>query len=435
MTYLTRSHFLRLCLPAAVLLLLFVATGCSSGQLSMAMLQAPPTATWEVPANWQTATPTPQPTAEPTPIPAPTATPMPLGYFAPEGREFGTLDDFWEGSAEWVIDIHDVGLPLGESDTVQVNEHTFWSYLHASNESSGVVDSCGDPVPFPGCTTLWTSLDAGRSFQPHSNTCLFKCTSCPCDYDTDHTDQQQYPRVAFTDLGNYLVYENGAATYLRQSADGLNWSAPTQIPGTGNANLNHRPCEPYELIGEHPFIYSEFEADCLAGGPPGLFIEGDLMVIFVAMGKSPGSMGCYIGSAGLGIPSLRPCRFNPLFSAEATYGPLDLTGPAANPYFGFRILSSADLLRVGEHVYMVYEGVRGPSSHDVVDNQFGLGLARSVGPQVDGPWETYAGNPIVMDLPGNVGVGHADLVQVGDATYLYTATSDTTRGRYVLVKK
>jgi hypothetical protein len=40
-----------------------------------------------------------------------------------------------------------------------------------------------------------------------------------------------------------------------------------------------------------------------------------------------------------------------------------------------------------------------------------------------------------MDLPGNVGVGHADIVIAGPATYLYTATSPTTRGRHVLVQR
>ena len=84
---------------------------------------------------------------------------------------------------------------------------------------------------------------------------------------------------------------------------------------------------------------------------------------------------------------------------------------------------------------MTYEGVRGPSSPTVVDDQFALGLARSVGPVIDGPWEKYSGNPIILDLPGNVGVGHGDLVIVDEATYLYTATAAGTRGRYVLVKK
>jgi beta-xylosidase len=84
--------------------------------------------------------------------------------------------------------------------------------------------------------------------------------------------------------------------------------------------------------------------------------------------------------------------------------------------------------------------VRGPSSYTVVDDQFGLGLARSLGPEIDGPWEKYPGNPIIMDLPGNVGVGHADIVIIdtaafGPATYLYTTTVDGSRGRYVLLKQ
>ena len=107
----------------------------------------------------------------------------------------------------------------------------------------------------------------------------------------------------------------------------------------------------------------------------------------------------------------------------------------ANPYFEFRTISSADVVRVGDRYYMTYEGVRGPSNPTVVDDQFGLGLARSFGPLIDGPWERYPGNPILMDLPGNVGVGHADLVLAGGATYLYTATPAFTRGRYVLVQR
>jgi beta-xylosidase len=127
------------------------------------------------------------------------------------------------------------------------------------------------------------------------------------------------------------------------------------------------------------------------------------------------------------------CDSNPLFGADLGYGPTDLLGADANPYFEFRTISSADVLWSGDRYYMVYEGVRGPSNPTVVDDQFGLGLARSSGPSIDGPWERYPGNPIVMDLPGNVGVGHGDLVQVGGATFLYTSTSPSTRGRYVLV--
>jgi beta-xylosidase len=82
---------------------------------------------------------------------------------------------------------------------------------------------------------------------------------------------------------------------------------------------------------------------------------------------------------------------------------------------------------------MFYEGIRGPSVLEFGrDNQFGLGLARSVGPQIDGPWEKYPDNPIIMDLVDNWGIGHADLINIDGVTYLYTATSQDSRGRYVL---
>jgi len=83
---------------------------------------------------------------------------------------------------------------------------------------------------------------------------------------------------------------------------------------------------------------------------------------------------------------------------------------------------------------MTHDGVRGPSDPAVADDQFGLGLARSAGPAIDGPWEKYSDNPIILDLPGNVGVGHADIVLIGPATYLYTTTEAGTRCRYVLLE-
>jgi beta-xylosidase len=146
-------------------------------------------------------------------------------------------------------------------------------------------------------------------------------------------------------------------------------------------------------------------------------------------------MGCLVGNKYSGASGLRRCSANPLFGAESGYGPLDVVGPASNPFFEFRTISSADVVRVGDRYYMVYEGVRGPSAENPGDHQFGLGLARSVGPEIDGPWEKFPGNPILMDLPGNIGVGHGDLVIVGPATYLYTATPFNTRGRYTLVRK
>ncbi len=146
-------------------------------------------------------------------------------------------------------------------------------------------------------------------------------------------------------------------------------------------------------------------------------------------------MGCYKGNRFAGAAGMVECSSNPLFGAELGYGPTDLVGAAANSYFEFRTISSADVVRVGDHYYMTYEGVRGPSDPTVVDDQFALGLARSVTLEIDGPWEKYPDNPIILDLPGNVGVGHADIVIIGDATYLYTTTEEGTRGRYVLVKR
>ena len=78
--------------------------------------------------------------------------------------------------------------------------------------------------------------------------------------------------------------------------------------------------------------------------------------------------------------------------------------------------------------------------HDLSDQYYSpyVGPSQAAcapGPPLDGPWEKYAGNPIIMDLANNWTIGHGDLVIVGPATYLYTATSQTTRGRYVLVRR
>ena len=384
-------------------------------------------------------TDSPTPTAlPPTPLPTDTPTltsPPPFVPAPPPGREFATLDDFWAGAAEWVLEEYDVGLPVGESDTVHRGGGEFWSYLHASFESAGVVDRCGDPAPFPGCVTLWKSHDGGLHFSLESPRCLFPCASCPCAA-SDHTGQQQYPRVFFDTDRAYIVYEWGTGTFLRISPDGINWSAEAHVPGTGQWHAEPGICAEAESIGEHPNIYAESEfGNCLVGAPPGIYVEGDLLYVFVGLGRDPGHIGCYVGSKYAGAGGLRKCASNPLFGAELGYGPVDVLGVEANPYFEFRTISSADVVRVGDHYYMAYEGVRGPSNPTVVDDQFALGLARSVGPAIDGPWEKYPGNPVIMYLTNNWGIGHADIVIVGPATYLYTATSTTTRGRYVLVQR
>ena len=60
-----------------------------------------------------------------------------------------TLDDFWEGQAVWQLDIPDVGLPVGESDTLVGPDGLLWSYLHASFPR-GTGTSGGRPSRSPG---------------------------------------------------------------------------------------------------------------------------------------------------------------------------------------------------------------------------------------------------------------------------------------------
>ena len=87
---------------------------------------------------------------------------------------------------------------------------------------------------------------------------------------------------------------------------------------------------------------------------------------------------------------------------------------------------------VSGRYYVLYEGIRGPAAGDPGDSQFGLGLARSRAGRIDGPWDKYPGNPILQDLPGNIGLGHADLLVVDGQTRLYTSLDGATRSRLVL---
>jgi hypothetical protein len=155
----------------------------------------------------------------------------------------------------------------------------------------------------------------------------------------------------------------------------------------------------------------------------------------MAVGQNPGAMGCYFGSLDTPADQFRPCTHNPLFSGADQYGPLKKKGAVTNPYFDFRTISSADVHKLGERYYALYEGVRGPGLGDPGDSQFGLGLARSLGDRIDGPWEKYPGNPLLVDLPGNVGLGHADLVVVRGQTLLYTSLDGQVRSRLALVWK
>jgi len=344
-----------------------------------------------------------------------------------------TLEDFWEGRAEWVIEIADVGLPIGESDTVYRGDGVYWSYLHASDDSAGVVDQCGQPVTFPGCLTRWESSDGGQSFSLPAPVCLIACNTCPCTDEGDHITAQQYPRVAFADDAAYLMYEWHAHPILRESKDGLNWSEGVEIRSpSGTWPSSFAPCSEIERIGTHPNIRGEVH-DCLLGAPPGVYVEGDRLFIFVGAGSAPGHMRCYQGPRATGVAGLELCDHDPLFSGAATYGPVDAFGAEANPYFDFRYVSSADVIKVGDRYYMAYEGVRGPDELERgMDTQFGLGFARSVGTEIDGDWEKFPGNPALMAMDFNFGIGHADLLVVDGQTIMYTATSESTRGRYGL---
>ena len=396
------------------------------------------------PSRTATPTATATSTSTPTATPTPTVTPTPLWPTAvpaawqpslgPAGAPAPNLADFWDGRAVWQLEHADVGLPVGESDTLIGPDGQLWSFLHASWDSRAIRDQWGAEVPFPGCVTLWQSADRGASFRPFAPHCLIACRGEPCTAAADDIDQQQYPRVARSADGLWvMVYEWRAQVYLRTSDDGLNWGLSRHVPGTGVWPARQVGCADYERIGPHPFALPDAVPVCLAGAPPGVYIEDDQLYVFVGLGQNPGHLGCLTGPLADGAAGLRHCANNPLFRGAASYGPQESTGPDANAYFDFRTVSSADVLRLGGRYYMAYEGVRGPGPGAPGDSQFGLGLARSQTPAIDGPWEKYPGNPLLASLPGNVGIGHADLIVLDGVTYLYTATSERTRGRYLLV--
>jgi hypothetical protein len=360
--------------------------------------------------------------------PGPTPTPWLAVQDRADVGGHPTLADFWEGRAEFVVRDMDTGLPRGESETIAMGNGELWSYLHASDRSAGAVDRCGDPVEFPGCTVIYRSYDGGHTFVTSDPpVCQFECIRCPCQPEKDHVNQQQYPDVHFDGKTMLLVYEYLGRVMVRRSVDGLRWSRPQRVDETGIWMEWLEDCPPEERIGEHPFVNSGYE--CLSGGPPGVYIEDGSAYVFVAVGQNPGGMGCYFGRVNGNAGRFSRCENNPLFVGVDEYGPLDVTGPAANRYFDFRTISSAEVMRIGDRYYMLYEGVRGPVQDAPGDSQFGLGLARSLTDRIDGPWEKFPDNPILVDLPGNIGLGHADLVVVDDQTVLYTALEKDRRSR------
>ena len=371
--------------------------------------------------------------AEIQPIPAgdPSA-PRPGALGTPGQNGHPTLADLWTGKAQFVVEVADTGLPMGESDTLLMENGELWSYLHASQQSAGTVDQCGASVSFPGCTVIYRSSDQGRSFSTAAPPiCQFTCQRCPCSDTIDHVSQQQYPRVAIAGGVWHLVYEWRGRVMLRRSVDGLTWSAPENVRHSGIWYLWYRDCAREERIGVHPYVPYDYE--CLAGGPPGIWIEGDTVYVFFAQGQNPGSMGCAYGELGQPASTFQRCASNPLFTGAASYGPAQAKDASANRHFDFRTISSAEVLRVGNQLYMLYEGVRGPGPGDPGDTQFGLGLARTTAGRIDGPWETWSGNPLLVDLPGNVGLGHADVIVLDGQTVLFTSLDGVRRARLGLV--
>jgi len=346
-----------------------------------------------------------------------------------------TLADFWEGRAHFVVDVLVTNLPMGESDTLVAPNGQFWSYLHGSERSAGVVDQCGTSVEFPGCVVIYRSED-GVTFQHETPpVCQISCTQCPCTAEDDHIIQQQYPRVVVHEGHYWMVYEFQGRVMVRDSSDGLTWSTPTWVAESLIWHLWYANCPAEERIGEHPFAPINYE--CLRGGPPGLFIEEETLYVFMAQGQNPGAMGCFKRALHDETGEFRACEHNPLFVGAADYGPTTVKDATANLHFDFRTISSAEVIALGSgadrRFYMLYEGVRGPGEADPGDTQFALGLVRSRTTELDGPWEKYPHNPILVDLPGNIGLGHADLLEIDGTTYLYTSLDGETRSRLKLV--
>ncbi len=237
-----------------------------------------------------------------------------------------------------------------------------------------------------------------------------------------------------------MAYEFGGKTFLRASPDGLSWDNAQWVFNTGVWTRQIRACKPWEVVRPHPFAKPDYE--CLAGGPPGIYVEGDTLYVFVAMGQNPGAMGCLLIPLPLGerlgegdAMNAKPCVHNPLFVGNWQYGNPDDTTVASNAHFDHRTLSSAEITKIDNRYYMFYEGVRGPGPNDVGDNQFGLGLARSVTARIDGPWEKMS-RPVVANLPGNIGLGHADVVIAPNGeTILFTSLDGKVRSRLKLVWK
>ena len=137
-----------------------------------------------------------------------------------------------------------MGVAVGESDTVLMSNGEFWSFVHASDRSAGVVDSCGAPVAFPGCLVIYRSRDGGATFTLPGDppACQIACSQCPCP-EEEHVRQQQYPRVFFDGTRLSLVYEYLGRVMVRRSLDTVTGSTRviSRCDSSGCARaINHR---------------------------------------------------------------------------------------------------------------------------------------------------------------------------------------------------
>jgi hypothetical protein len=347
-----------------------------------------------------------------------------------------TLADFWAGRARFVVDVADTGLPMGESDTVAMSNGELWSFVHASDRSAGVVDSCGAAVEFPGCLVIYRSVDGGVTFTlPGSPpVCQIPCRQCPCPED-EHVRQQQYPRVFFDGDLLTLVYEYLGRVMVRRSPDTATWTPAEHMADTTIWHLWFRDCVAAERIGRHPF--APFDYECLAGGPPGLYIEGDTLFVFTALGQNPSAMGCFFAAADgirAGVPPLRAqpalCRRGQLRAGGRHRRGGQRALRLSHDQFGGGRQGGRGRGRPLLHALRRGAGSRAgrPGRYAV---RGGAG-ALADGSSIDGPWEKFPGNPLLVDLPGNIGLGHADLVVIDGRTYLYTALDGVTRSRLAL---
>jgi hypothetical protein len=160
----------------------------------------------------------------------------------------------------------------------------------------------------------------------------------------------------------------------------------------------------------------------LAGAPPGLFVDAEQVYVFVDLGSCPAAIACIHGHRFQSAAQMRPCETAPLVHGAREFGQ-GKSGREANAYMDFRYASSAEVVYSNGMFYMFWEGERG-------GGEWGVNLASSIA--IDAPWIRSHLNPALMDAPIFNGMGHADLLQIDQEWFLFTSTSNTTRGRYRL---